>query len=151
MCANERVLPDSLPEHAEDGGDGRVSLDLRHVTALAAKFARIIAIQPFEVRHLFREGAGFLATRRKRRGVQRVAGGAKRGIVNMSGFRGAKTSGGGLHNVPASVVNDERTVLRMIILGPWSFYDEAAVEAFAGAKLFFSDLVAYRTRDAVFG
>src|ERR1700736_2685523 len=51
----------------------------------------------------------------------------------------------------APVVDHERTVLGMIILGPRSVHDKPAVEAFAGAKLFFSDLMAYRTGDAVFG
>ena len=51
----------------------------------------------------------------------------------------------------ASVVNHERTVLGMVILGSWSVHDETAVEAFAGAKFLSSDLMAYRTGDAVFG
>src|ERR1700741_2908622 len=69
----------------------------------------------------------------------------------MIGLGGGKTSGRGLPNVSASVVDHERTVLGMVILGSWSFHDETAVEAFAGAKFLFSDLMAHRTRNAVFG
>src|ERR1700746_2576955 len=64
---------------------------------------------------------------------------------------GAETPRRGLHDVCASVVDYERTVLRMGIPGPRRGHDNPAVEAFAGAKFLFSDLMAHRTRNAVFG
>src|SRR4051812_2230337 len=92
VSAGEGVLMHSDSRFAHHGGDLYLAFNFRHVTRLAGIFLRIVAVLPFEIRHLLREEAEEFTARAKRFGVQRMAGGAQGGVANMSGSSRAKAT-----------------------------------------------------------
>src|SRR5262249_23313961 len=82
--ACKSVLMHAASQRAHDCCDWSFAVDFGHVTGLAGALLWVIAVQPFEVRHLLRKEPQVLAARPKRFGVQRVAGCAKGRVTNVS-------------------------------------------------------------------
>ena len=88
-----------------------VLVNFGHVTRLAATTARIIAMQPFDIRHLLRKSADLFSARPESLGLQSVTGAAQRRVANVCRLGGQKAAGRGLHHALVPGVNGEGTVL----------------------------------------
>src|SRR5712664_46656 len=126
-------------------------MDFRHVTRLAGALARIVAVQPFQVRHLLRKSADLLAVSAQSPGFERMAGAAHCGVPDMRRFRGTEPSRRGAHDALMASGNCKRTVFRMLVLGRRRVDNKTAVETLPRSEFFLRDLVAYRTGHAIFG
>ena len=109
----ERVAAHILPLLAEDRGNPRLLLDDRHMAMLAALRLFVVAVLPFEERHLLRQPADGLAVRSEGGRVQRVAGRAQLRLTDVQSF-GRHKAGGRVHHrrLPAlDLVRPERAPL----------------------------------------
>src|ERR1700687_2574548 len=120
-------------------------MDFRHVTRLAGVLARIVAVQPFQVRHLLRKRADLLAVRAQSPGYERMARAAHCGVPNMRRFRGTEPSRRGAHDALMASGNCKRTVFRMLVLGRGRGDDTDTVENLPRSEFFLRDLMTYRT------
>ncbi len=137
----------ALPRLAEHGGDRRGVGDLRHVAGLAAPLGSKGTVAPFEVRHLLGERRRHLAVRAERPGVERVAGRAELGLLDVGGL-GRRHPGCGVHHPCAARVDPEWTEDGRARCGR-RVHDEAASEALRRSKPFAADLVTERAGDTV--
>src|SRR5581483_11567341 len=144
-------LMQTVARDSEDARNGCGLRNLRHVTILAALFVAIVAMEPFEIGHLFRQLADGFASCSTRDGVERVARGAQLRVANMEIVRRPKAASRGPHDALIGLLNVERTVLRVILLVFRRIHDKAAVKTFARAKFFLSNLMTHGARNAVFG
>src|ERR1700694_194790 len=111
-------------------------MDFRHVTRLAGALARIVAVQPFQIRHLLRKRADLLAVRAQSPGYERMARAAHCGVPNMRRFRGTEPSRRGADDALMASGNCKRTALRVLALGRGRVDDKAPVETLPRSEFF---------------
>src|ERR1700757_1004850 len=151
IASLENVLVQPLPRVAEHGRDAHRFVHLGHVALLARRLRGIVAMQPLQVRHLLRQVADIFAAITSRGGVKLVAGTAQSGIADVIAASGLESSGRSIHDVLVSRSNVEWPVLGARIFRRGRFHYESPVEAVAGSKFFFADLMADRAGYAIFG
>src|SRR6266403_2500636 len=116
-------------------------MDFRHVTRLAGALARIVAVQPFQVRHLLRKRADLLAVSAQSPGYERMARAAHCGVPDMRRFRGTEPSRRGAHDALMARGNRKRTVFRMLVLGRGRVDNKPAVETLRRCECFHCEWV----------
>ena len=101
--AGEGVEAKSLVRRAVEQGIGSGTGDGGHVALLAGLLVLVVAVEPFNVRHLLRETACRFSCGVERGGVERVAGSAEAGLAKMIRLREGKAGGCGVHGDGAGV------------------------------------------------
>src|SRR5712672_2062857 len=145
------MLMRSFTRYAKHRRNWHLPVYFRHVARLATAPVHIIAVQPFRVRHLFRQRSHFFPARSKSLRFERVASAAERRVPNMRRFRGTKSCRRSMHNALPSVIDRKRAILRMLPLRRWRINHESPVETFRSPQLVLRNLMTHRTRHAVLG
>src|SRR5215510_485864 len=142
---------ETVAEVAEHGRYAGGSLHLGHVARLARLCAlglAVVAVLPFLEIHLLGERADHPARRRERLCIQRVAGGAQLGLLDMGTLRLHETRHR-THDRLASDIDLIRTKNHTRAISWRGLHHELAVEAFTSTKALAGNLMADGARNAV--